>query len=127
MIHRKFTLIEILVVVAIIGILASMLLPALGDARNKSKQALCKNNLKQNGYGLFLYLDDFDDRFMYVEIDAGYNSFDVHMAQYLNTGQSSYCPNVFDLYDGPLSSFSVKTNDPITIDIAGDDRYDLKA
>ncbi|EDM27066.1 hypothetical protein LNTAR_07474 [Lentisphaera araneosa HTCC2155] len=55
---KKFTLIEILVVVAIIGILASLLLPTLGNARDKSRASVCKNNLKQLSVTMYLYLDD---------------------------------------------------------------------
>lgn len=44
---KRFTLIELLVVVAIIGILISMLLPSLAQAREKTRRAVCKSNLKQ--------------------------------------------------------------------------------
>ena len=61
-----FTLIELLVVVAIVVILAAMLLPALSKAREKARQAVCMNNLKQIGLAFQMYASDYDNYLPYV-------------------------------------------------------------
>jgi len=54
-----FTLIELLMVIAVIIILVSILFPALSKAREMAKNATCKSNLKQCGLASLVYAGDF--------------------------------------------------------------------
>jgi prepilin-type processing-associated H-X9-DG protein len=51
----------LLVVIAVIGVLAALLLPALSSARRKAVSLQCVNNLRQVAMATFLYCDDSDD------------------------------------------------------------------
>lgn len=55
--NRGFTLIEVLVVIAIIGLLVSILLPSLSRARHMAKGMACLSNLRQLSHGWHLYAD----------------------------------------------------------------------
>ena len=59
--RRAFTLVELLVTLAIIGILAALLLPILGQARGAAGRATCINNLRHINAALIMYADDHAD------------------------------------------------------------------
>lgn len=59
--RRGFTLIEILLVIAIIGVLAAILFPVFASVREKGRQISCVSNLHQLGLAVALYAQDSDD------------------------------------------------------------------
>ncbi|EIP99390.1 prepilin-type N-terminal cleavage/methylation domain-containing protein [Opitutaceae bacterium TAV1] len=57
-----FTLIELLTVIAIIGILAAIIIPTVGTVRNKARAVQCISNLRQMHAGIMLYANDHKDQ-----------------------------------------------------------------
>lgn len=66
-----FTLVELLVVIAVVGVLASLLFPALARARVKGQTAVCVGNHRQLSLALHLYAGDAEDRLPYNHGAAG--------------------------------------------------------
>ncbi len=72
--HRKtigFTLVELLVVIACIGILAALLLPALSSAKSYARTASCQNHLHQMGLALQMYVHDNQNKYPFYLGPAG--------------------------------------------------------
>lgn len=72
--RKRFTLVELLVVIGIISLLAALLLPALQSAYFAANMAVCKSNLKQVCTGSQLYASDFNN--WYASGPHGANSKD---------------------------------------------------
>jgi prepilin-type N-terminal cleavage/methylation domain-containing protein/prepilin-type processing-associated H-X9-DG protein len=60
---RAFSLLELLMVIAIIGVLMTILLPSLKNARNVTLRTMCQDNLRHMNVALAMYRDSFDDLF----------------------------------------------------------------
>jgi prepilin-type processing-associated H-X9-DG protein len=56
-------LIELLVVIAIIALLAAILFPVFAQAREKARAITCASNLRQIGFALTMYIQDYDEKY----------------------------------------------------------------
>lgn len=64
--QTAFTLIEVLVVIAIIGLLVTILVPSMNKARDYAKRTVCASNLRNIGVGLRSYIGERNDRLPYA-------------------------------------------------------------
>ena len=73
--QKKFTLIELLIVISIIAILAGMLLPAMNKARESARKSQCMNNKKQAMLAQIQYAGDYDNYYInyrYDNVDSAF-------------------------------------------------------
>lgn len=104
---RKFTLMELLIVVAIIAILLSLLLPSLGKARLKAVKAVCLSNNKQLNTMMWGNVRNKDGRFLYDKsTNSGHGSWpwDITLGDFEELGEygPDKEPNI-DLWVCPLN------------------------
>lgn len=71
----RFTLMELLIVIAIISILASLLLPALSQAKGSARNILCSSNLKQLATYQTIYMDTYNGYIILPYLNNDINSF----------------------------------------------------
>lgn len=89
--RRGFTLIEMLVVVAIISFLAAILFPVFARARENARRASCLSNLKQLGLAMVMYTQDYDETYPY---SYRYPSYWVNtIIPYVKNKQVFRCPS----------------------------------
>jgi prepilin-type N-terminal cleavage/methylation domain-containing protein/prepilin-type processing-associated H-X9-DG protein len=93
--HRSaFTLIELLIVIAILAILAAILFPVFAAARERGRIATCASNARQLGLASHMYAQDYDE-----QLPAAPSFFNPHarvktaLAPYVRTESLFYCPS----------------------------------
>jgi competence protein ComGC len=101
--RQGFTLVGLLVIIAVIAILAAILLPALASAKRKAQRINCVNNLKQDGLAFRIWEGDNGDKYPmavstnkggtmeYAEDGNAFRHFQV-MSNELSTPKILICP-----------------------------------
>ena len=114
---RAFTLIELLLVITIISILASMLIPAVTSVKERADSIVCAQNLRTIGAAVQLYLGDHNQNFPAINpavppmiYPAGYPTVTMLEAfgPYGVTAQTLQCPS--DIKQGSQSSYTKYQN-----------------
>jgi prepilin-type N-terminal cleavage/methylation domain-containing protein/prepilin-type processing-associated H-X9-DG protein len=89
---RAFTLLELLVVMAVITVLVSLLLPAVNRSREQVRRTVCRNNLRQVGLGMLMYSTD-DLKNSYTDsLSDTEDDFNFLFPNYVAAVQSFLCP-----------------------------------
>lgn len=103
---RGFTMVELLVVFAVVAIVAVTILPALSRVQTKARTSKCLNNLKQIGTGTLVYLADMDEKLPYgsIRTSGGAN----------NPNRVWTWDDLLHIYMGGHCSFSQLGNESIT-------------
>jgi prepilin-type processing-associated H-X9-DG protein len=107
-----FSLLELLVVIAVISTLAALLLPALRSAKDAGRRAACLSNLHQIGVALQLYVQDNNNRLPYMRdysltISNEMPSPDQVLSNYLGNVYVLRCPSDSrQVYEQTRSSYS---------------------
>lgn len=122
---QKFTLIEMLVVISIIGILASLLMPTLNSAVETSRSTACLNNEKQIGYTFAFYTNDFNNYVVPLEYNtnaAGYPAILTDLGYYQVSNKIFFAP-----VGEYTTIFTCASGDNRIVTGAITDRYDRNA
>ncbi|HKX61544.1 MAG TPA: prepilin-type N-terminal cleavage/methylation domain-containing protein [Verrucomicrobiae bacterium] len=107
--HRGFTLIELMVVIAVVGIMAAILLPALNKAKEQGKATVCRSNMKQIALGFLMYAEDNEE---YLPWPGGQPDRSITSRQYTSDwcygGQTALDPNLASTWDVPGFGFNAE-------------------
>lgn len=72
--RQGFTLVELLVVIAVLSVLAALLLPTLQEAQYSARLLVCANQMRQTGFSVMQYTEDYRGRYPYRRVAFEGNS-----------------------------------------------------
>jgi prepilin-type N-terminal cleavage/methylation domain-containing protein/prepilin-type processing-associated H-X9-DG protein len=110
--RRGLTLIEILVVLAIIAILAAFLFPVFAQARGVAQRTACSSNLSQIGRAGAMYMADYDGGFPIPSTRAPLLTWAAQLQPYAKNWGVFRCPLSVDARIGPKSIWAAPLNSP---------------
>jgi len=98
----RFTLLELLLVMAVIMVLSGILLPSLQKAKAMSRKIMCLNNFKQLGTGLIMYANDWNATFPFGGCEEPWP---LQISEYISYhGAPLWGPPIFHCPDGKIYS-----------------------
>ena len=108
---KNIALVEIFFLLGVIGILASLIFPAISTSREASKRTSCKSNLKLLTLANLMYADD-NDMMMYPTSEDEVSTWTSHLSQssYLNKNVSEVTGSPFECPNGPSLKYYDETN-----------------
>lgn len=118
-VHRGFTLIEMLAVIAIIAVLAAILIPVLGAARNSVHKSKCANNQRQLAMGALAYAYENNGRLPATDRSVTPNvRWMFQVGPYVGSGGDPSTPNA-----GPLTQTFQCPRDRARVAAFADESY----
>lgn len=111
-----FTLVELLIVIAIIALLAAILFPVFARARENARRSVCLGNLKQIGLALQQYTQDYDEKMPVQTYALTYNFMDASAGATSNSGWAggtTNWPNALFPYTKSTAIYSCPSALPI--------------
>lgn len=113
--RRAFTLVELMVVIAIITLLVSILLPSLHRAREQSKVVVCRSNMRNIWTGILSYAFDSRDRVPFMEDinlnDPDADPFDPQYKTTVGVMMKDFIPQRSWKCPGAIAGFPRSAND----------------